>query len=79
MKSLDYNLNTSGANILSSAIVLAGDTTGSTVQMNFNGGTAFSCGIGAYSDVDQATSYTCLVPEAERSTSALSSTGIVVN
>lgn len=79
VNSLKYNLDSSGANIASVALVLANDTTTSAVSMNFNGGTSFSCGTGtATTTAPITTSYTC-TPAAAESTSGLTSTGVVIN
>jgi hypothetical protein len=74
--SLDYNLNASGETINSATLVLDGDTTGSAVSMNYNNGTSFTCGTGAFDSLATATTYTCT---QSQSTAGLTSTGIVVN
>lgn len=79
VNSLDYNLNAAGDEISSVTLVLATDTSTSTVAMNFNGGTSFGCGTGTVSGTTTIiTTYTCS-PSAAQSTSALTSTGVVVN
>jgi hypothetical protein len=78
VSTMTYNLNPAGDNVDSVTLVLAGDTTGSTVSMGFNGGTAVSCGTGSFATV---TTYTCdnggtaLV----RPTAGLTATSVVVN
>ena len=79
VNSLDYNLNAAGDQISSVTLVLANDTTTSSVSMNFNGGTSFGCGTGTMSGTTTIiTTYTC-TPATAQSTSALTSTGVVVN
>jgi hypothetical protein len=79
VNSLKYNLDAAGANVVSVALVLANNTTTSNVSMNFNGGTAFSCGTGtATSTSPITTSYTC-TPSAPEAVSSLTSTGVSIN
>jgi hypothetical protein len=79
VNSLAYNLDAPGANVVSATLKLAGDTTLSTVKMNFNGGTAFDCTIPVAWEIgDPSTIYTC-TPLAPLSASTLTSTGVVVN
>jgi hypothetical protein len=78
VNSMAYNLNPAGDNVNSVTLVLAGDTTGSSVSIGFNGGTLTSCGTGAFTTV---TTYTCDNGGASfvRSTAGLTSTAVVVN
>ncbi|KRE74474.1 hypothetical protein [Arthrobacter sp. Soil762] len=77
VNSLQYNLNAVGDSIDSATLVLAGDTSTSTVKMNYNGGTSFACGTGTVSGTTTIiTTYTCTQTQ---STSGLTSTGVVVN
>jgi hypothetical protein len=79
VNSLMYNLDSAGANVVSVALVLANDTTQSSVSLNFNGGASFTCGTGTATTVAPiTTSYTC-TPLASQPTSGLTSTGVVVN
>lgn len=77
VNSLKYNINAVGDTIDSATLVLAGDTSTSTVKMNYNGGVSFACGTGAVSGTTTIiTTYTCT---QSQSTAGLTSTGIVVN
>jgi hypothetical protein len=79
VNSLEYNLDGPGANVVTATLALAGDTTLSTVKMNFNNGTAFACTIPVAWEIgDPSTIYTC-TPLAPLSASTLTSTGVVVN
>lgn len=77
VNSLRYNINEVGDTIISATLVLADDTSASTVAMNYNGGASFACGTGTVSGTTTIiTTYTCAQAQ---STSALTSTSIVVN
>lgn len=76
INSLQYNLNGAGDTINTATLVLAGDTSTSTVSMNYNGGTSFACGTGTVDATANTTTYTCAQTQ---STSGLTSTGVVVN
>lgn len=76
VNSLQYNLNGSGDTIDSATLVLAGDTSTSTVEMNYNDGASFACGTGTVDEIANTTTYTCT---QSQSTAGLTSTGIVVN
>lgn len=79
--SLAYNLDPTGADVASVALVLAGDTTGSSVSLSYNGGNSFTCGTGSATTTGTiTTSYTCLTPSGTtQATSGLTSTAVVVN
>jgi hypothetical protein len=78
VNSMSYNLNSSGDNVDSVTLVLAGDTTGSAVSIGFNGGPTTSCGTGTFAT---NTTYTCDNGGSNfsRSTSGLTSTAVIVN
>lgn len=77
VNSLQYNLNAIGDTVDSATLVLATDTSGSTVKMNYNGGPSFACGTGVVSETTPIiTTYTCTQSQA---TSGLTSTGVIVN
>ncbi|MFJ5860986.1 hypothetical protein ACIQCM_06165 [Pseudarthrobacter sp. NPDC092439] len=76
VNSLQYNLNGAGDTINSATLVLAGDTSSSTVKMNYNGGTSFACGTGTVDATANTTTYTCTQTQ---STAGLTSTGVVVS
>ena len=77
VNSLKYNLDQSGANITSVALILEGDTTTSKVAMNFNAGTSFDCSTTDVAGV-ATTTYSC-TPAAPLSTDSLTSTAVIVN
>lgn len=80
VNSIVYNTNASGANVDSVSLSLAGDTTGSSVSIGFNGGSTTACGEGAYDEVGSATTYTCDNGGTafDQPTSALTSTAVLV-
>jgi hypothetical protein len=83
VSSLTYNLNGSGDNVDSVTLVLAGDTTASTVALGFNGAATTACGAGTLDNptTPTSTTYTCDNGGASytQPTSGLTSTAVVVN
>jgi len=79
--SLKYNLNAAGDNVDTVTLVLATDTTTSSVAIGFNGGATTSCGTGTYDSVAATTSYTCNNGGSNfvQTTSGLTSTAVVIN
>ena len=80
VNSIAYNTNSTGDNIDTVTLVMAGDTTTSKVSIGFNGGATTSCGTGTY-DGTTATTYTCDNGGSNftQSTSGLTSTAVLVN
>jgi hypothetical protein len=77
VKSLVYNLDGPGTNVTSVTLELAGDTSGSSVFLGFNGGTVATCGTGT---VATDTTYTCSDASTfPQNTALLTDTSVVVN
>ena len=84
--SIVYTLNADGNNVNTVALVLTGDTTGSTVSIGFNDGamTLGNCGTGTFA-AGSTTYSTCDAGDGDgtdpftQTTSSLDSTQILVN
>lgn len=83
VSSQTYNLNSTGDNVDSVTLVLAGDTTGSAVSLGFNGATPVSCGTGTLDNptTPTSTTYTCDNGGSNyvQPTKDLTTTAVVVN
>ena len=81
INSMKYNLNAAGDNVDTVTLVLANDTTGSSVSIGFNGGATTPCGTGTYDSTNTQTTYTCDDSGANftQTTSGLTSTAVVIN
>lgn len=81
VNSIAYTTNAAGDTVNSVSLVMAGDTTSSTVSIGFNGGATTACGTGTTNGTSPSitTSYTCDVSALAQSTSALTSTAVLVN
>lgn len=81
VSSIVYNTNATGDNVDSVSLVLAGDTTDSSVSLGFNNGSASPCGTGTHDEDADTTSYTCNNGGTAyvRPTSGLASTSVLVN
>ena len=75
VNSMVYNLNAGKDHIDSLTLVLATDTTLSSVFLAYNAGTAYTCGVGVFTTV---TTYTCDNNATAFVTESLTATHIIV-